>query len=84
MKFDKKDLQRIRHNRRYYSHRMIKKHLKKMDKKERSLIIFNPRERTIFCNDVDALKPILRKHIIKLSNLFGYNIQTFPVFNFDN
>ena len=70
-KFDKKDLQRIKNNRRYYSHRMIKKH--PLDD-----VKLNPSQREISCNDIDCIKnKTVKKHVNILLNIYGYNVQTF-------
>lgn len=77
MKIDKNQYKRLKNWRRYYSHRMIKKHLPKNLPINEVPAVFSPRSKIIFCNDLEALKPILRKHILILSNNYGYNIQTF-------
>lgn len=60
----------LNNRRRYYSHRMIKK-----DKS----VKFFPRERTIYCNDIDSLKKTTKRHVLLLRNNFNYNIQTYIV-----
>lgn len=54
--------------RRYYSHRMIKKD---------NSVSFLPRQRTIYCNNLESLKKTTKKHVLLLKNNFHYNVQTF-------
>lgn len=71
LKFDKKYIQKIKNNRRYYSHRMIKKHAP-------DGVILKPKGKEISCNDIEAIKnKTAKKHVKILLNVFGYNVQTF-------
>lgn len=66
--FNKNDFKRIKNNRRYYSHRMIKKD---------PAVVLKVGTRTIYCNDLSSIKKTTSKHVLLLSNNFGYNVQTY-------